>query len=477
VSAGATIHDEITVQSFESVPVRITLHIQPVVFEDWTYAPVFGGRHAHDASGWYLRPQIIVDLPPYQKAIIPIDATTPRTFHSRLGVYWAMATLDEIVPSEPTRILPEFQIPLIFLTPSQTRPNVVMGTPELNCTSRVTTVQVPFLNPSEGYASVGCVATLRSGVTGRVLATYQQMSRNLYPGTRRKLNFSLGELPPGNYRISAQAEIGFRRLPAISTDFVATSSGVTQLSANETFVLTPVEVTPSFLQQSIAPGGRRSAAIQVTNTTLTPLRVSVVPRMLSQAPTGALELSETAMPTGVSLIAMPAALYVGAKQTANVRLVLQADKGVDGDNWFGVAVKDIASTTSFSEMAVAVLSVQGPQRPKLSLEPGQVLTSNGYPYAYQYVIANQGNLALKPICSATLLSGNGSKPIARLDVPVLGEGGIIPGARLTNRISIPATLQPNSYILEINYQYGTNLASNLRAPFRIAKALLGKSSR
>ena len=44
--------------------------------------------------------------------------------------------------------------------------------------------------------------------TGRIQATAQEVGRNLYPESRRRLPFSLGRLAVGQYSVTAKAEIG-----------------------------------------------------------------------------------------------------------------------------------------------------------------------------------------------------------------------------------------------------------------------------
>jgi hypothetical protein len=184
-----------------------------------------------------------------------------------------------------------------------------------------------------------------------------------------------------------------------------------------------------------------------------------------------LELSETALPIGVSLFASPNQVVIGPKQTSNVRLVLQVDQSARGENCFGIAVQDLGSKSSFSGLAVAVLTVKGTLEPKLALVPGQVRRNGGYPFSVEYSIVNGGNQALQPIYGATLFDNGGTRMVNNLTVPPLGDGSILPGARLENKLAIPPGLQPGNYVVEIDYQYGTDLRASLRLPFKIEKPI------
>jgi hypothetical protein len=62
--------------------------------------------------------------------------------------------------------------------------------------------------------------------------------------------------------------------------------------------------------------------------------------------------------------------------------------------------------------------------------------------------------------------------LKQLTVPILGQGGIIPGAKLKNKVQLPIDLPPGQYVLQINYQYGTEANASIRRPFRIDKAFI-----
>jgi hypothetical protein len=182
-------------------------------------------------------------------------------------------------------------------------------------------------------------------------------------------------------------------------------------------------------------------------------------------------LSETALPKGVLLYASPDRVVVGPKQTTNVRLVLQVDKSARGENCFGIAVQDLNSKSSFSGMAVAVLTVKGTLEPKLDLVSGAVRRNGGYPYSVEYSIVNGGNQALQPVYGATLFDNGGTRMVNNLAVPPLGDGSILPGARLENKVAIPPGLKAGTYVVEIDYQYGSDLKTSVRVPFKIEKPI------
>lgn len=473
VQTGTTTKDKLSVQSLEEVPMQIRVRVNSVLFSEWTYAPQFGVQHSRDAAPWFGQREIIKSLRPFEKAEFPLSAVIPRTIGGRTNVYWAMATVELAVPSEPTRILPSFQIPLIYLIGRPVRPDVKIGSPELSVGKSGGTVYVPFTNDSAAYTPISAFITVRNLSTGRILQTAQESGRNLYPESKRRLPFALGRLGPGQYLISAATEIGSRRLPAVTAKYTVTESSAHPLTPSESYTIAPVQVDPPFVGETLTPGAQRSRAIRITNTSDHPLNVAIMARTLTQSSTGSLELNETAIPAHVSLTASPDSVQIPAKGTVSVRLVLAVEQGASGENCFGIALKDMDAKSSFSGLATAVLSVKGTLAPKLTLAPGEIRRNLGYPYSFEYTIVNDGNQALQPITSATLFDNAGTRAIAGLNVPLLGDGGILPGAKLENRVAIPTTLQPGAYVVEIDYQYGPDLRATLRVPFKVDHALTG----
>jgi len=469
VQAGNVTKDNILIQSLEEVPMRVSVRIQSVLFEDWTYLPQFGARHSRDAFPWFATNIITRDLRPFDKLEVPIDATVPRTTRGRTSVYWAMATVDLSVPSQPTRILPSFQIPLIYLVGARPiRPEVTIGSPELLAGKTGATTYLPFINDSAGYTPISAFITVRNMATGRIITTMQEAGRNLYPESRRKLTFSLGHLAPGQYSVSARAEIGTRRLPAVTSNFTVTETEARQLTTADTFSIAPVAIDPPLINETLVPGARRSVPIKITNTSANAIAVSIAPRLLTQATTGALEVSETAPPKGATLYATPDSVVIGPRQTANVRLVLEVAPGATGETCFGVAVQDINAKTSFSGITVAVLTVKGTLAPKLSLVPGALRRNNGDPYSLEFSILNTGNQALQPNVTAGLFDNGGTRFMTGINLPILGDGSILPGATLENKVAIPPKLKPGNYVVEVDYQYGPDLKATMRVPFKVA---------
>ncbi|MFX7902653.1 hypothetical protein ABTK34_19500, partial [Acinetobacter baumannii] len=65
----------------------------------------------------------------------------------------------------------------------------------------------------------------------------------------------------------------------------------------------------------------------------------------------------------------------------------------------------------------------------------------------------------------------------RLAVPVVGDGGLLPGKFVNNTVMLPASPEPGSYVLELAYQYSERGMAKLRVPVAVAgKAKPGKKS-
>ena len=75
-------------------------------------------------------------------------------------------------------------------------------------------------------------------------------------------------------------------------------------------------------------------------------------------------------------------------------------------------------------------------------------------------------MALLPRVSASVLEG-GLTPVAKLEVPILGDGGILPGATLHNRVMLPPNLKPGAYTVKLEYQYGETLTEVKQLPFMV----------
>ena len=72
-------------------------------------------------------------------------------------------------------------------------------------------------------------------------------------------------------------------------------------------------------------------------------------------------------------------------------------------------------------------------------------------------------MSLKPLPFAQVLE-QGLSPTANLQVPVLGGGGILPGAVLRNEVLLPPNLKAGTYSVNIKYQYGQDLFATLTVP-------------
>jgi hypothetical protein len=136
------------------------------------------------------------------------------------------------------------------------------------------------------------------------------------------------------------------------------------------------------------------------------------------------------------------------------------------DEWFAVTFRDADDGNSVGEMIQGVVSIQGAHKPKLELEAGLLEAVDGYPVRVPFKVKNTGDEALQPLPTAVILE-QGVRVVGRLDVPVLGDGGVLPGSVLQNSVALPPGLKPGGYQLLVRYQYGTTLFAELRVPFGV----------
>ena len=57
--------------------------------------------------------------------------------------------------------------------------------------------------------------------------------------------------------------------------------------------------------------------------------------------------------------------------------------------------------------------------------------------------------------------------MARLAVPEVGDGGILPGKTIANSVMLPAGLKAGEYVVEIAYQFGEQNFGRIRVPVSV----------
>lgn len=464
VNPGSKVKLSIEIQNLQSAPATATIALNSVVFEDGTYVPQFGVQHPRDSVSWFSQKQLTVNIPAVTTKSVDLDCSVPRV---KNGVYWCMATVDPKFQGDRSTITAQYQIPLIFLVGRQPRPALKLGTPELTGTPSNSQVSIPFENEGDGFTVIGDIVQLKQTRTGRVVNTFMDTDRNLYPGTKRNLTYSVGALAPGEYSLVSRPQAGTRSFAQMVSKFAVTKTEVKPATDKSLLEMAPVIVDPPALKLEMPAGGQRSAVVRVTNVSKKPITVDMLARTLTQTVNGAIELGTEAPRTPLTITADPPRFDLEPGRTQAVRIVVAGDKSAVGDQWFGLSAK----TTDANEIAEELYgSVSFPGgNPNMEVRTLELKKLNGYPVSLSYQVRNSGTMALRPIAFAQVLE-SGLTAVATLQIPKLGDGGVLPGSVLTNEVALPLNLKPGPYTVNVKYQYGQDLFANLTVPITIGKA-------
>ncbi|MDR3690841.1 MAG: hypothetical protein P4L46_15795 [Fimbriimonas sp.] len=475
---GATLTLPFGVTNLEPTSLKIKLEIHPVTYQEWTYGPVLGTPTKFDCSTWFAETSVNGTVSPRAQRVFPLKLTVPRGIDS--GTYYCLATIVPNIEGDNSVIVTQYQIPVILYVGTQPRADLKLGSPELIASAKNNYVDVPFLNESDAFLVVGATVQVRNTSTGRTVAVRSDSDRNLYPETHRKLRFSVPVLGDGQYRVQAICQSGTRTFRPITADFVVKDHVSTPLTEKSLLSLPPFGMDPERVHANVPAGASRTIPIRITNISDKDLTISLTAHKLAQQPNGALQVLDDGAAPPLSIELSPDSITLEPKRTKTIHVKVSLDDQATGDNWFAIS----AITTAGDSMSEDVYgSVTVPESPKakfltkLSIAQKEIGTVNGYPISVDYEVTNEGNIALKPLPSAHVLE-NGLTPVASLEVPDLGDGGILPGATLHNRVMLPLTLKPGAYAVEVSYQYAEDLFEKKLIPFTVPapKKTRGSSS-
>ena len=473
--AGATVVLPIGVTNLEPTPLKVKLDIHSVTYKEWTYGPMMDTATKFDCSTWFAETTITGSVPPRDQHVFPVKLTVPKG--TEPGVYYCLGTIVPNIVGDNSVIVTQYQIPIILYVGTQPKADLKLGTPELTASTKDNYVEVPFLNDSDAFLVVGASVQVRNLSTGRTVAVRNDSDRNLYPETHRKLRFSIPVLPDGQYRVQAICQSGTRSFRPISADFVVKDHASSPVTEKGLLSLPPFECDPERIHVNMPPGASRSVPIKITNISDKELTISVTAHKLTQQLNGAMQVLDDGPvpPLGVTL--SPDTITVAPKRTTTVRVTVTLDPGSSGDSWFAIS----AITTAGDSMSEDVYgSVTVPEtakvkfQPQLTIAQKEIGTVSGVPIRVDYEVTNTGNIALKPFVSAHVME-SGLTQVATLEVPPLGDGGILPGATLHNRLMLPLTLKPGAYAVEVSYQYAEELFEKKLIPFTITVPKKGKA--
>jgi len=461
VRPGTTVAFPIEVQNLQQNLLTVNFSLDSVTFEDWSYLPHFGVPHAHDCSSWFSMKELNRTVKGSTRETLELTAKIPSVHQ---GVYWCMARLTPHFQGDSSTIYAQYQIPIILFIGHQPRPDLKLGTPTLTGSPASSQISVPFENNGEGFTVIGANVEMRQVGSNRLVGTFYDADRNLFPGSKRNLFFSPGSLQKGQYVIISKPQAGTRSFSRIMGSYTVSADGIKPTAPGESLEMSPITLDPPAIHVAMPAGAQRSSVVRVFNNSQKSVNVSVQVRALSQNQSGGFELGQDGPKSGLTVVSDPPNLQLDAGRSGAVRLSLTTDKTVTGDVWFGVSAKTEA-TNEIAEEIYGSISVPGGV-PKLELTQLNLKKIGNYPLSIRFSIKNTGTMSLKPIGFAQVLE-QGLTPTATLQVPTLGGGGVLPGSVLENEVMLPPNLRPGAYTVDVKYQYGDELFADLTVPVMV----------
>jgi hypothetical protein len=258
--------------------------------------------------------------------------------------------------------------------------------------------------------------------------------------------------------------MGLRNFSPMQQAVSVRGGKVTPLSKEETKELSALSFNPSALLKAEPAGGRRTYAVALTNSTAQPITVDLSLGKLVQQPNGSFVVSAE-QPSSVVLSISPGQVVLPAKGSRTIKVTAEIPKGAKGDTWFGVEAQPVG-VRMMAEQLVGRIAIPGTGEPSLALRSLGLEKINGRASAMTLEIKNKGNAAVVPLATARVLK-DGVRVVADLEVPMLGDGGVLPGATLQNRIPIPLGLAPGSYLVSVTYQFSETQSDRITERFTV----------
>lgn len=459
--AGSDVRLALRLQNFEPRALTAALSFHSVAYADWSYAPKMDAPNPSECASWFRETRPNVSVGAFGTVTLDLAAHVP---HVRPGVYYCALVIDPALKTDPRMIRAEYQIPIVLFVGRQSRPDLRFGTPQLEGTPEHPVLAVPVENDSDAFTVVGADMALRNVRTGSLTASVTDYDRNLYPHTKRKLVFNIQPLTPGEFLATYRAQAGRRVFDSLQTRYVVNHGKIAAATPSAVLGLPPVVADPSYLRVAMPAGATRYLSFRISNQGSKPLTLQAEARALHQSGNGLFALDETPPPADLRVSMMPDSLTLPPRRTATVRVAVTPSSGAHGESWFGVRIKATDGAT-MPEYVYGTAVVAGTGTPKLDVALEDVRRASGVPVAIDFHIKNTGDMALTPLTAAVVMRG--ATTVARLEVPRLGDGGVLPGSVLHNHVALPAGLKPGAYLVEIDYQYAEKLTARLAVPVEI----------
>lgn len=445
------------------------LDIKSFMPDDWTYKTKFDVKHDRDCSQWFAKRYEDMTLRPSEKRELQLNYVVPRDAE---GTYWAMIQFRPRPVGADQGAAVIYEIPIILTVKRARKPEVTFSTPELlpvpGGPGRFQ-ARIAMTSVGNTYVPIGMTASVRDlNRNGRVVDEESIEDRNLLPGTKRHLAVVMGGVSDGRYRLTVRVDLGRRRIPPLVADYVVQQGKPVPASEAVITKQIPVIIDPEAKPfGEIAAGGQRVQAMKITNQSGKPVSLALSTRCLEQSSGGSIGIGEAPVAAGLTLDLKPSELSLAPGRTGVVILIARLDRAAKGDYWFGVEVKDREDPKGLSEVMMANIVVKGTTQPNMTVGSPEIVTDNlGRPVTVRYIVTNSGNMALRPQAEAIVLEG-GLRRVAALEVPMKGDGGMIPGARIPNLVMLPPDMKPGAYTVDIVYRYGDDLAATLSVPLTV----------
>ncbi|MCW5942809.1 MAG: hypothetical protein KIS66_11285 [Fimbriimonadaceae bacterium] len=448
------------------------LDIKSFMPDDWTYKTKLDVKHDRDCSQWFTKRYEDMTLRPTEKRELQLNYVVPREAE---GTYWAMIQFRPRPVGADQGAAVIYEIPIILTVKRAQKPEVTFSTPELmpvpGGPGRFQ-ARIAMTSVGNTFVPIGMTATVRDlNRNGRVVDEESIEDRNLLPGTKRHLAVVMGGINDGRYRLTVRVDLGRRRIPPLVADYVVQQGKPVPASEAVITKQIPVIIDPEAKPfGEVAAGGQRVQAMKIINQSNKPISLALSTRCLEQSSGGSIGIGEAPVAAGLALDIRPTELSLAPGRTGVVILTARLDRNAKGDYWFGVEVKDREDPKGLAEVMMANIVVKGTTQPGMTVDSPELVTdNNGRPVTVRYMVTNSGNMALRPQAEAIVLEG-GLRRVAALEVPLKGDGGMIPGARIPNLVMLPPDLKPGSYTVDVVYRYGDDLSATLSVPIKVPEA-------
>jgi hypothetical protein len=446
---GGTVSLPIEIQNLESRGLRITLKIRAVKYRDGSYGADLDTKTKFDCSSWFATTTYTTTIGAASNYKIPLKCVVPKVDP---GVYYCLGTIDPNIIGDSNTIVAQYQIPIIILVGKMPKLDLKFGSPAMVTQDTYTSITLPFINDGDAFSVIGATVQLRDAITGRVIATRSDVDRNLYPQTKRTLSFSIpGRLPDGQYQVQCTAQANLQTFRPFSSSYVVNKGKAVPATEASLISLPPFTVDPPVIHEVMPAGATRIVTVKMTNQTPNAVTVSTSVHRLTQSNNGLFQVLEDAPMAPLDVELTPETAVIPPRSTTTLRVKISIAAGSSGDSWFAVSGVSTAKDSMSQEVYCSV-KVKDSGTPGLTIAQKEIGKVGDIPISIDYEVTNVGNIALLPRISATVMEA-GLTPIAKLEVPPLGDGGILPGATLRNRLMLPTNLKPGPYTVRLEYQY------------------------